>query len=182
MEKEFKRRPVIYYNGYELVWDDSNYPRAVQGFHTKDELELMMQRRSGRLSLSSAKINNKIVERSYQHLAIRSITESLEEKNKRHGLIVMATGSGKTRVVIALVDLLMRCNWIKRTLFLADRISLVKQASREFGKHLPDTQVVNLLKDHDANGRVYVSTYQTILNQINKLDNQKENLELVILI
>ena len=84
----------------------------------------------------------------------------------------MATGSGKTRVVIALVDLLMRCNWVKRVLFLADRISLVKQASKEFGKHLHNTQVVNLLKDHDANGRVYVSTYQTILNQINKLDNQ----------
>ena len=175
LEKEFKRRPLIYYsNGYEhWFWDDSNYPpRAVQGFHAKDELELMMQRRSSRLPLSSAVINDKIVDRSYQHLAIRSITESLEEKNQRHSLIVMATGSGKTRVVIALVDLLTRCNWVKRVLFLADRISLVKQASREFGKHLPDTQVVNLLKDHDANGRVYVSTYQTILNQINKLNNQ----------
>lgn len=175
LEKEFKRRPLIYYtNGYEhWFWDDSNYPsRPIQGFHTKDELELMMQRRSSRLLLSSVVINDKIVDRSYQHLAIRSITESLEEKSQRRSLIVMATGSGKTRVVIALVDLLMRCNWVKRVLFLADRISLVKQASKAFGKHLSNTQVVNLLKDQDANGRVYISTYQTILNQINKLDNQ----------
>ena len=75
----------------------------------------------------------------------------------------MATGSGKTRVTIALVDLLMKCNWVKRVLFLADRVSLVQQATKEFGKHLKDVQVVNLLKNRDANGRVYVSTYQTIL-------------------
>ena len=87
----------------------------------------------------------------------------------------MATGSGKTRVTIALVDLLMKCNWVKRVLFLADRISLVKQAAKEFGKHLTDIQVVNLLKNPDANGRVYMSTYQTILNQINKVEkNQRK--------
>ena len=176
LEKKFRRRPVIYYtNGYEhMFWDDSHYPpRSVQGFHTKDELELLMQRRSSLLTLSNATINNDIVERPYQHLAIRSITESLEKYNQRRSLIVMATGSGKTRTIIALVDLLIKCNWVKRVLFLADRRALVKQASREFGKHLPNISVVNLLQNNESEGRIYVSTYQTILNQINKLDNQK---------
>jgi type I restriction enzyme R subunit len=90
LENKFKRRPVIYYtNGYDhMFWDDSHYPpRAVQGFHTKDELELMMQRRSNRLQLSNALINNDIVERPYQHLAIRSITEALEKYNQRRSLV-----------------------------------------------------------------------------------------------
>ena len=176
LEKEFSRRPVIYYsNGYEhWFWDDTNYPsRRVQGFHTRDELELMMQRRTERSSLASAKINNEIVERGYQHEAIRKVTEAFEKKNERRSLLVMATGSGKTRVTIALVDLLMKCNWVKRVLFLADRVSLVKQAAKEFGKHLSDVQVVNLLKNPDANGRIYISTYQTTLNQINRIENQK---------
>jgi type I restriction enzyme R subunit len=176
LEKKFRRRPVIYYtNGYEhMFWDDSHYPpRSVQGFHTKDELELLMQRRSNRLQLSNAIINNDIVERPYQHLAIRSITEALEKYNQRRSLVVMATGSGKTRTVIALVDLLIKSNWVKKVLFLADRVSLVKQASKEFGKHLPNISVVNLLQNNYSEGRIYVSTYQTILNQINKLDNQK---------
>lgn len=176
LEKKFGRRPVIYYsNGYEhWFWDDTNYPsRSVQGFHSKDELDLMMQRRNSLSSLKSEKINNEIVERSYQHEAIRKVTEAFEDNNERRSLIVMATGSGKTRVTIALVDLLMKCNWVKRVLFLADRVSLVKQATKEFGKHLKDVQVVNLLKNPDANGRVYVSTYQTILNQINKVENNQ---------
>ena len=83
------RRPVIYYtNGYEhWFWDDLNYPsRAVQGFHTKDELELIMQRRSGRMSLAKAKINNDIVERSYQHEAIRKITEAFEKNNEKRNI------------------------------------------------------------------------------------------------
>ena len=176
LERDFKRRPIIYYsNGYEhWFWDDTNYPsRSVQGFHSKDELELMMQRRTSRSSLKSEKINNEIVERGYQHEAIRKVTEAFEENNERRSLLVMATGSGKTRVTIALVDLLIKCNWVKRVLFLADRVSLVKQSTKEFGKHLPDVQVVNLLKNPDANGRIYVSTYQTILNQINRVENNQ---------
>jgi type I restriction enzyme R subunit len=97
LEKEFGRRPVIYYsNGYEhWFWDDTNYPsRPVQGFHSKDELELIMQRRTSRSSLKSEKINNEIVERSYQHEAIRKVTEAFEENNERRSLLVMATGSG----------------------------------------------------------------------------------------
>lgn len=170
LEAKYKRRPVMFYtNGYEhYFWDDKAAPpRRVQGFYKKSELELLMQRRSGKKSLVLEKINTDIVERSYQHQAIRSVAEAMEQHNQRRSLVVMATGSGKTRTVIALIDLLSRCNWVKRVLFLADRVSLVKQATKEFNKHLPNAGIVNLLESPDGQGRVYLSTYQTMLNLIN---------------
>jgi len=170
LEAEFGRRPVMFYtNGYEIwFWDDQAAPpRRVQGFYKKAELELLMQRRTGKKPLASEQINSDIASRSYQHQAIRSVTEAIEQHNQRRSLIVMATGSGKTRTVIALVDLLMRCQWAKRVLFLADRVSLVKQATKEFNKNLPNAGVVNLLENPEGQGRVYVSTYPTMLNLIN---------------
>ena len=175
LENMYGRRPVIYYtNGYEhWFWNDlAAAPRRVQGFYKKDELELLIQRRTSKLPLATAKINDQIVERSYQLQAIRSVTEAIEKHNQRRSLIVMATGSGKTRTVIALIELLVRCGWAKRVLFLADRVSLVKQASREFLKHFPDAGVVNLLDSPDGQGRVYVSTYPTMLNLINDTDTE----------
>ena len=170
LEVKFKRRPVIYLtNGYEhYFWDDTAAPiRKVEGFHKRDELELLMQRRTSRLSLTAEVINADIAGRAYQQQAIRSVAEAVEQHNQRRNLLVMATGSGKTRTVIALVDLMMRCNYVKRVLFLADRVSLVKQAAREFGKHLSSAGIVNLLDGTDGTGRVYVSTYPTMLNLIN---------------
>ncbi|MEO6034808.1 MAG: DEAD/DEAH box helicase family protein, partial [Verrucomicrobiota bacterium] len=128
LEKQFGRRPIIFYsNGYEhWMWDDANYPpRPVQGFYKKDELELLIQRRTTRKNLAEAKINEVIVERYYQTRAIQRIGEAFEKDHDRKTLVVMATGAGKTRTVIALADLLMRCNWAKRILFLADRVALV---------------------------------------------------------
>ena len=170
LEAKYKRRPVIFYtNGYDYwFWDDKAAPpRRVQGFYKKAELELLMQRRNGRKSLALEQINSDIAGRTYQHQAIRSVAEAMEKHNQRRSLIVMATGSGKTRTVIALVDLLSRCSWAKRVLFLADRVSLVKQATKEFNKHLPNAGIVNLLDSQDGQGRVYVSTYPTMLNLIN---------------
>ena len=104
------------------IWDDVNYPpRSVQGFYKKDELERLIQRRSTRTKLSAAEINEGIVERFYQQRAIRRIGESFEKDHELKALVVMATGAGKTRTVVALCDLMMRCNWLKRLLFLADR-------------------------------------------------------------
>src|SRR5438034_7618293 len=114
LEKRFGQRPIIFYsNGYEhWIWDDLNYPpRDVQGFYKKDELELLIQRRSTRSSLADAEINEKIVERYYQNRAIRRIGEAFEKDHERKALVVMATGAGKTRTVVALCDLMMRCNW-----------------------------------------------------------------------
>lgn len=169
LEKKYGQRPVIFYtNGYEhWLWDDVNYPpRAVQGFFKKDELQLMIQRRSSRKKLSEAVINDEIVERYYQTRAIRRIGETFEVDHQRKALVVMATGAGKTRTVIALADLLLRCNWAKRVLFLADRVALVNQAVKAFKLHLPDSSPVNLVTEKNTEGRVYVSTYPTMMGLI----------------
>ncbi len=169
LEKRFGQRPVIFYsNGYEhWIWDDARYPpRQIGGFYKRDELELLIQRRSGRKPLASERINRKIVERPYQQRAIRAIAKHFEEDGERKALLVMATGSGKTRTVIALVDLLMRAGWVKRVLFLADRVALVNQAAGAFKAHLPDSAPVNLVTERTSEGRVFISTYPTMMNLI----------------
>jgi type I restriction enzyme R subunit len=171
LEKQFGRRPIIFYsNGYDhWMWDDANYPpRPVQGFYKKAELELLIQRRKTRKPLAEAKINEAIVERYYQTRAIRRIGEAFEKDRDRKTLIVMATGAGKTRTVIALCDLLMRCNWAKRVLFLADRVALVNQAVNAFKRHLPEASPVNLVTEKDTEGRVFVSTYPTMMGLIDE--------------
>ncbi len=171
LEKQFSRRPVIFYsNGYDhWMWDDTNHPpRPVQGFYKKAELELLIQRRKTRKPLGEAKINDAIVERYYQTRAIRRIGEAFEKDKDRKALVVMATGAGKTRTVIALCDLLMRCNWAKRILFLADRVALVNQAVNAFKKHFPDSSPVNLVTEKDTEGRVFVSTYPTMMGLIDE--------------
>ncbi|EJW11614.1 Type I restriction-modification system, restriction subunit R [Rhodovulum sp. PH10] len=173
LEAQHGQRPVIFYtNGYEhWMWDDTRYPpRPIQGFLAKDELALLIQRRSTRKPLAPEDIDRAIVERPYQHRAIRRITEAFERDKQRKALVVMATGAGKTRTVIALCDLLMRANWVKRTLFLADRTALVKQAANAFKAHLPGAATVNLLEDKRQEGRVYVSTYPTMMGLIDETD------------
>jgi type I restriction enzyme R subunit len=171
LERQFGQRPVIFYsNGYEhWIWDDTRYPpRRVQGFYKKAELELLIQRRSTRRPLAEATVNGEIVERHYQTRGIRRIAEAFERDRDRKALLVMATGAGKTRTVIALCDLLMRCNWVKRVLFLADRVALVSQAVNAFKRHLPDASPVNLVTDKEAEGRVFVSTYPTMMGLIDE--------------
>ncbi|WP_448950227.1 DEAD/DEAH box helicase family protein [Labrys neptuniae] len=171
LEKQFDRRPVIFTsNGYEhWIWDDAFYPqREVAGFYKKDELALMIQRREARKPIAGLPINKAIAGRYYQTRAISRIADALGKQRQRKALLVMATGSGKTRTVIALVDLLMRAGWVKRTLFLADRIALVNQAAREFKKALPETSPVNLVTEKAAEGRVFLSTYPTMMNLIDE--------------
>jgi type I restriction enzyme R subunit len=169
LEARYGQRPVIFYsNGYEhWIWDDTRYPpRQIGGFYKRDELELLIQRRTGRKKLGSEAITRKIVERPYQQRAIRAIAKAFEQEGERKALLVMATGSGKTRTVIALVDLLMRAGWVKRVLFLADRTALVNQATGAFKAHLPDSAPVNLVTERTAEGRVFLSTYPTMMNLI----------------
>jgi len=171
LQAQYGQRPVIFYsNGYEhWIWNDTAYPpRAVQGFFKKQELELMIQRRSSRKPLAQAVINPDIIGRYYQTRAVRRIGETFEKDNLRKALVVMATGAGKTRTVIALADVLMRCNWAKRVLFLADRVALVNQAVNAFKKHLPDSSPVNLVTEKNTDGRVFVSTYPTMMGLIDE--------------
>lgn len=171
LEKMTGQRPVIFFsNGFEhWHWDDTQFPpRKVHGFLSREELVLQVQRRVTRKALATLDIDTKIVERYYQTRAIRAIGEHFEQDRQRKALLVMATGSGKTRTVIALVDLLMRANWAKRVLFLADRTALVNQAVNAFKAHLPASAPVNLVTDGDQEGRVYVSTYQTMVGKIDE--------------
>lgn len=169
LEKEYGQRPVIFYsNGFQTwMWDDVNYaPREVFGFYTKDELQTLVQRRIFKKPLASQKINDAITDRYYQHEAIRKIAEGLE-KNHREGLLVMATGTGKTRVAAALIDFLSKANWAKRVLFLADRNALIHQAKTNLNDYLPHLPAVDLTKEkEDESSRIVFSTYQTMINMI----------------
>jgi type I restriction enzyme, R subunit len=169
LAQQYGQRPIIFYsNGYQhWLWDDAMYPpRPVQGFYKKPELELLIQRRASRKPLAEAIIDAEIAGRYYQTRAVRRIGETFEMDSQRKSLVVMATGAGKTRTVIALADVLMRSNWVKRALFLADRVALVNQAVNAFKKHLPDASPVNLVTDKHAEGRVFVSTYPTMMGLI----------------
>jgi len=169
LERDFGQRPVIFYsNGYQSwFWDDLNYaPREVYGFYTKDELQALIQRRTAKKILANETINNAITDRYYQHEAIRKVAEALEH-NHREALLVMATGTGKTRVSASLIDFLSKANWIKRVLFLADRNALIHQAKINFNDYLPNLPAVDLTKEkEDESSRIVFSTYQTMINMI----------------
>ncbi len=169
LQKKFGQRPLIFYtNGFETwLWDDVNYPeRKVQGFYTRQELQLLVNRRTEKKKLSDANINRDIVERYYQIEAIKRVAETFESHGRK-ALLVMATGSGKTRTAAALVDILSKANWAKRILFLADRRALVRQAKNAFTTHLPQLTSINLLEEkEDEDSRLVFSTYPTIMNRI----------------
>lgn len=172
LEQMHGRRPVIFYtNGYETwLWDDVAYPpRRVSGFYKKDELARLILRRTQGRSLDTVAPKTAIVERYYQKRAIGSILGQFT-RARRKALLVMATGAGKTRTAIALTDVLQRAGWVKRALFLADRISLVTQAVNAFKQHLPEAGPVNLITEKDAEGRVYVCTYPTMMGLIDEND------------
>lgn len=186
LEEMFGRRPVMYYsNGFEThLWDDQFYKsaRLVNGFYTKKELQTLMFRRQNRTDIRKASIDTNITDRAYQLRAIKSIAEHFAGNDKTTGnligtnrgaLLVLATGTGKTRISIALSKLLLECNWAKRILFLADRKSLVSQAKGNFVKLMPEHTSVNLLLEKDnPDARIAFSTYQTMMGMI---DNSKDN-------
>lgn len=177
LEKEYAQRPIIYYtNGKEIyMWDDLSYPeRKVSGYYTQDELQLLIKRRDSKENLEYIFIANDIANRPYQLEAVKKVCESFEEKHRR-ALIVMATGTGKTRTAISLVDVLTSKNWVQNILFLADRTELVKQAEKNFKKLLPDMSCCNLLSSKDGDpeeSRIIFSTYQTMINCIDKMKSK----------
>lgn len=173
LEQRYSQRPVIFYsNGYETwLWDDLAYPpRQVLGFLKKEELERIIFRRTNRKRLSAVAIDERIAgkDRPYQKEAIRRICDTFTE-GTRKSLLVMATGTGKTRTAIALVDLLKCANWTQRVLFLADRKALLTQAYRAFQSNLSTVTPANLLDKKEIEGaNVILSTYKTMLNAINR--------------
>ncbi|MEE1282637.1 MAG: DEAD/DEAH box helicase family protein [Acutalibacteraceae bacterium] len=179
LEKKYGRRPVIFLtNGFDTRITDNIYPeRRVATIYSKRDLEKLFNLQTMRTSLKNAIVNRAIAGRYYQEGAIKAVCDSLDKKNRRKALLVMATGSGKTRTVIALCDVLLKHGWIKNILFLADRNSLVTQAKRSFVNLLPDLSVTNLCEEKDNyNAHCVFSTYQTMINCIDSVKDDKGKL------
>lgn len=185
LEQMHGQRPVIFYsNGFEThIWDDTFAPpREVQGFYTKDELQLLIDRRTSRLDLRSFQVDLAVAGRPYQLEAIKRIAENFttEKDGKlmgraRRSLLVMATGSGKTRTSAAIIDMMTKCNWAKRVLFLADRNALVSQAKKSISENLPNLSAIDLTKEKEDNGtRLVFSTYPTMMNKIDGVKTADE--------
>ena len=169
LERKFGRRPMMFTtNGFETYfWDDQTAPqRKVSGIFSKDDLQKLMNRRAERLDLMAVPIDDKITDRYYQKEAIRAVCGQIAQGFRKH-LLVMATGTGKTRTASSLTDVLSRGKWVTNILFLADRTALVKQAKDDFKRYLPDMSLCNLCSNKDdRNARIVFSTYPTILNAI----------------
>ena len=164
LEKAHNYRPVIFYtNGFDIwIWDDAQGfpPRKLYGFYSKDSLQhLANYQRAERKSLDTLEINENIVDRLYQIEAIKRISERFTNKHRK-SLIVQATGTGKTRVAIALTDLLIRAGWVKRVLFLCDRRELRKQAKNAYNDFLSEPiRIITSRIKSNASERIFLATY-----------------------
>lgn len=171
LELRFGQRPVMFTtNGFDtFFWDDKGGPqRKVSRIFSKTDLERIIERRTSRLPLESITISNAITDRYYQQAAIRSVCEEISRGVRKH-LLVMATGTGKTRTAASLVDVLSRGHHITNVLFLADRTALVSQAKNDFKTYLPNMSLCNLCANKDdASARIVFSTYPTIMNAIDR--------------
>ena len=179
LEKQHGRRPVIFLtNGFDTRIIDGQYPeRPVAAVYSKRDLEKWFNLLSLRTSLKNIQVDRTIAGRWYQLGAIKAVCDSFGQKNRRRALLVMATGSGKTRTAIALCKVLLEQGWVKNILFLADRTSLVTQAKRSFVKLLPDLSVSNLCEDkEDYSAHCIFSTYQTMMGCIDSAADQEGRL------
>ena len=174
LEEKYKRRPVIFLtNGFETHIIDGKYPeRKCAVIYSKRDLEKWFNLLAMRTSLKHVTVDKNIAGRYYQEAAVKAVCDSFDEKNRRKALLVMATGSGKTRTVIALCKCLLKAGWVKNILFLADRNSLVTQAKRSFVNMLPDLSCTNLVEEKDNyNAHCVFSTYQTMMNCIDTVND-----------
>ncbi len=177
LQNRYGRRPLIFTtNGFEFFYtnDYMGYPRReVAGFFTQEELQLEIDRRKQRVPLENINIKDEITNRPYQKEAVTAVCDAISKKHRKM-LIVQATGSGKTRVSISIVDVLRRHNYVKNILFLADRTALVKQAKNNYTNLLPDLPCCNLLdsKDDPESCRMIFSTYPTMINAIDEKKNK----------
>ena len=179
LEKKHGRRPVIFLtNGFDTRILDGQYPeRKCATIYSKRDLEKLFNLRSMRTSLKNVLVKRNIAGRYYQEGAIKAVCDAFDKKNRRKALLVMATGSGKTRTVIALCDVLLNHGWVKNILFLADRNSLVTQAKRSFVNLLPDLSVTNLCEEKDNyTAHCVFSTYQTMMNCIDSVKDEQGKL------
>ncbi|MCU6763173.1 Type-1 restriction enzyme R protein [uncultured Roseburia sp.] len=176
MEAQYNRRPVVFLtNGFETRIIDNQYPeRKISVIYSKRDLEKLFNLRTMKISLNHISIDKKIAGRYYQEGAIKAVCDSFDKRNRRKALLVMATGSGKTRTVIALCKVLLDAGWVKNILFLADRNSLVTQAKRNFVNLLPDLSCSNIVEEkNNYTAHCIFSTYQTMMNVIDSVQDDQ---------
>lgn len=179
IEKQQGRRPVIFLtNGFETKIDDGQYPeRKCAAIWSKRDLEKWFNLLRMRTHLDNIVVDENIPGRYYQENAIKAVCNTFDARNRRKALLVMATGSGKTRTVIALCKVLLEHGWVKNILFLADRNSLVTQAKRSFVNLLPELSVTNLCEERDnTTAHCVFSTYQTMMNCIDAIEDAEGKL------
>lgn len=170
LKKKFAVEVLIFItNGHVIEYKNELYPfRAIHSFFPKNEILRALNKLEAvkRNKPSTFKINDAITDRYYQHRAIKSVLKNYEAKQTR-ALLVMATGSGKTRVAASITDILLKASWVRKVLFLADRKELVKQARKNFDDYLSETNV-NLVEEKDLQHRMHFGTYETVHNLIRK--------------
>ena len=172
LENQYNRRPVVFLtNGFETRIIDNQYPeRKVAVIYSKRDLEKLFNLQTMKTSLKHIVVDKDIAGRYYQEGAIKAVCDTFDNRNRRKALLVMATGSGKTRTVIALCKVLLDKGWAKNILFLADRNSLVTQAKRNFANLLPDLSCSNLVEEKENyTAHCIFSTYQTMMNCIDSV-------------
>ena len=175
LAEKYGRRPFYFLtNGYRTYFVDDESQREVSGFYSQEDLQRLMDRRHLAKSLDTYQINTDITNRTYQKEAVRATIDAFRE-NRRSALLVMATGTGKTRTAISIVDILTKANWASRILFLADRTALINQAKKNFANLLPAMSMANLTEakrnkyENIRSNRMIFSTYQTMINSIDNL-------------
>ena len=179
LEKQHGRRPVVFLtNGFETYLQDNQYPeRQVAALYSKRDLEKLFNLRRMRQPLTDIQVDKNIAGRYYQEGAIKAVCHAFDTENRRKALLVMATGSGKTRTAVALCKVLLERGWVKNILFLADRTSLVTQAKRSFARFLPNLSVSNLCESKaDYAAHCVFSTYQTMLGCIDTVTDEQGKL------
>lgn len=180
LEKQYGQRPVIFLsNGFDTkIWEDRYYnERRVAAFYSKRDLQKLFNLRRTRTSLEDVQVDKNIAGRYYQEGAVKAVCEAFDKQNRRKALLVMATGSGKTRTVISLCDILLKHGWVKNILFLADRTSLVEQAKRSFTNLLPDLSNCNLCNDRsNSTAHCVFATYQIMINCIDTVMDEGQKL------
>jgi len=175
LEKQYHRRPVVFLtNGFETRIIDNQYPeRKCAVIYSKRDLEKLFNLQTMKKNLNHVIVDKDIAGRYYQEGAVKAVCDSFDRKNRRKALLVMATGSGKTRTVIALCKVLLDAGWVRNILFLADRNSLVTQAKRSFVNLLPDLSCSNIVEEKDNyNAHCIFSTYQTMMHCIDDVRDE----------
>ena len=163
-----RKIPIFLTNG--KVWrliDEDGVERKISGPFSQDDLKRRNDNFMKYRDPQNVKIDSRIIDRPRSIQIVRELSEHFS-KGHRKALVHMATGTGKTRVAMAITKILINANMVRNVLFIADRTALVNQAKSNGFKQFFTEPVADLRKEFSTSARLYVSTVQT-------LNSPKEN-------